>query len=146
MARLEDKLRSEIVRLLAPLLAFPVENSVGTPGVPDICCVAGWIEMKIAKQPRLTSTIVDIEVRPAQRIWMRNWCKAGGPGWYLTKMGTLWMLHEGGWGSENLGRVTQNSLIHRSNLVRHESGLPDADSLIRALMFSNTATIKGNYR
>lgn len=90
----EAQYRSKVVRWLAPLLAFPVENSAH-PGAPDICTLAGWIEMKRAFVPADPSEIVPIEVRPNQLRWAKSWKKHGGRSFVLVVCDTgQWLLFD----------------------------------------------------
>jgi len=114
MGRAETIFRSHVVKALSPLLAFPVENSVGEPGVPDVCCLAGWLELKVVTKVTTQDAILRVDVRPAQRVWMRNWRSQGGPGWFLTKVPGLVMLHDGVWAAEYLGDVSYRETVSRS--------------------------------
>jgi hypothetical protein len=122
----ESKVRSDIVAILKPLLAFPVENTAAV-GCPDVCCLLGWVEVKLAERPVRHDTRVDVAVRPAQRLWMRAWSKHGGHCWWLTRLrgGTdladLWTLHIGGVGADHLGHWTERQMIQHA--LWHEQRL-----------------------
>lgn len=106
----ELKFRSHVVKLLRPLLAFPIENTADV-GTPDIGCIAGFIELKIAKRPVRVDTPVAIDVRNSQRIWMRRWCAHGGKAWFLTRLDDLWIIHDGAqWATEHLGSASEVGL------------------------------------
>lgn len=128
----ENAYRSLIVAELKPLLAFPVENAASV-GAPDICCVAGWIELKLAGRRVASFTgVVSVDVRPAQRLWMRSWRAAGGPGWYLTYVMKTWMLHDGAWGAENLGRVSHAALVTNATLLSNRA-VPSFQMMFQAM-------------
>lgn len=113
----EAKFRAKVVKLLAPLLAFPVENYVAD-GAPDICCTAGWLELKIAGEPRANG-VIPVRVRPAQKLWLRAWRAAGQPAWTLTAYHNagahwIWLLHDATWSCDNLGMVDLETLTKAS--------------------------------
>lgn len=99
----EKHLRKRVVELLHPLAGFSVENAL-SPGAPDVCCVVGWIELKLG-YVRIHDNHVIQEVRPAQRAWHHKWRSRGGRSWFLTDVGGIWYLHDGMWGSKNLGET-----------------------------------------
>lgn len=126
----EKKFRSRIVELLAAIGAFPIENIVHD-GTPDVGCVAGFIELKVAKRPRRESTRVEFDLRPSQRIWLRKWREHGGRAWTLVRLEETVMLHDALWASEHMDRVSEEVL--RANAVKVWETMPDQASLIRAL-------------
>lgn len=107
----EKYLRKRVVQLLKPLRAFAVENAVGVDGVPDVCCLTGWIELKLANLPTRASTRVSVDLRPAQRVWLRNWREGGGRAFTLTVIDQTWYLHDGAWSAKYLGEVPIADLI-----------------------------------
>lgn len=107
----EKYFRKRVVQMLQPLRAFAVENAVGIDGIPDVCCVAGWIELKLANKPMRETTKVSVDLRNAQRVWLRNWRKCGGRAWTLTVIEQTWYLHDGLWSADYLGDTTLASLI-----------------------------------
>lgn len=117
----ELTLRSEIVKMLRPLRAFPIENNADV-GTPDICCIAGFIELKLGTRPVSHQSRVVVDVRNAQKIWMSNWCRAGGKAWFLTIVDRLWLVHDGLWGADFLGKVTETTL--KENAVWFYVGSP----------------------
>jgi hypothetical protein len=127
----EKKFRSKVVKILSPICASPIENIVGDGGDPDVYCVAGWLELKVATRPVKMNSRVAVDVRPAQRLWLKKWRLSGGRAWTLTLLGDTWMLHEGHWASECLGLVTETVL--RTNAVGVWEGPPSSNDLIRAL-------------
>lgn len=105
----ELEFRSKVVELLRPLLAFPIENTAAV-GTPDVACVFGFIELKIASRPMKSSSRVEVDVRNSQRIWMKNWIRHGGRAWFLTRIDELWMVHDGEVGASSLGREPESDL------------------------------------
>jgi hypothetical protein len=134
MSKLENSYRSDIVAGLAPLLAFPVENVVGV-GAPDICCLAGWIELKIVRTvPARQGSVLHVRIENSQRIWMRNWCRQGGPGWWLTHVvpNRWWLLTGGTWGADSLGFASLETVVFNSQPLHDTRGL-NYEKLIRHL-------------
>jgi len=127
----EKKLRYDVVKLLEPICGSPLENIVGDGGDPDVYCVAGFVELKVAERPKKKSTRVDIAVRPAQRLWLKKWRMSGGRAWTLTLLESTWLLHEGHWASECLGRVDEATL--RENAIAVWERKPTSSELISAL-------------
>lgn len=121
----ESRFRKIVLELLRPLAAMAVENGA-LDGTPDVCCTAGWIELKCASRP------VDIDLRKSQRIWLRKWRVHGGKAWTLTYMEGTWMLHDGHWSADNLGAdVSRQFLIDVA--TRWWSTTPSREQLIGAL-------------
>lgn len=117
--------------MLRSLRAFPVENSASV-GAPDICTLAGWIEMKIARWPAIPGDVVEIDLRNSQRIWLKNWCAGGGRAFTLTIVDGTWHLHDGFWAADNLGRVTSSSLQREAVAVY--ASRPDKEVLAMDLL------------
>lgn len=137
MSKLENSYRSDIVAGLAPLLAFPVENSVDV-GTPDICCLAGWVELKIVRTvPARQGSVLHVRIENSQRIWMRNWCRHGGPGWWLVGIiahsHKLWLLIKGGWGADSLDFTTLDAICANAYQVQNDHGLINYEALIHKL-------------
>ncbi len=146
MNKLEAEFRKIVVKMLLPIFAFPVENELthdNAEGCPDICTIAGWLELKVAELPKRGTTRVAVDLRPAQRIWLRKWRRHGGRAWTLTFVDTapgpisirdpgwLWLLHDGAWSCDHLGE--SDLLTLRNNAVGQWSGGPQADELINLL-------------
>jgi len=92
-----------------------VENTAHV-GCPDVCCLLGWIEIKLADRPARHDTRVTVVVRPAQRLWMRSWGGQRGSCWWLTRLtgqdqSDLWTLHDGAIGAEHLGHWTESQML-----------------------------------
>lgn len=128
----EKQLRLKVVHMLRPLAAFPVENGVGDPGVPDVATSIGWIELKIAKTPKRHDTHVTPGMRPAQRIWHRKWRRAGGISWALTLVdGRHWLLHDGVWAAEYYDNVAIQTFYAMAIVKWHMN--PTGSLMVRAL-------------
>lgn len=126
----EKRVRSKVITLLKPINAFAVENVVHD-GTPDVCTVMGWIELKVSDWPKRESSPVKVKMRPAQRIWHRNWRLHGGKAWTISKIGKTWVLHRGDWAAKHLGRVDKSRLIGES--VALWSKTPTSEKLIGAM-------------
>jgi hypothetical protein len=109
---LEKTLRKEVCKILrdAGLDPMAVENRCAI-GVPDVECVAGWIELKTAdgcdedKVLRLAH-----DLGPEQRIWIRRRIKRGGSVWVLLQIGKVYLLLDGGAAAEHIGQATLREL------------------------------------
>jgi hypothetical protein len=146
----ERGLRSRVIKHLETLGAFAVENGAGV-GAPDVCTVVGWIELKLAKLPVGDKTPVRVDLRPAQRIWLRRWATFGGVASvltgvsgrrgheYLSPSDTLWLLHPGSWACEFLGKAGVEDL-KRCALTFFHGGL-DAGSLAADLRKYHDTTV-----
>ncbi len=133
----EKRLRRQVVDLLKPICAFAVENMV-LDGTPDVVCTAGWLELKIATLPkRVDTSRVVVDLRPAQRIWLRRWRQHGGKCWTFTRIDMdedpdLYLLHDGAWSAECLGESTLAEMM--KNAIASYETFPTATQLIGALI------------
>lgn len=127
----ETSWRTTVVNMLGPLGAFSVENPAH-PGTPDINCTAGWIELKKAEWPARDETLVDIDMRAAQRVWHRRWRRHGGFSWTLCNIDKTWFLHDGRWSADFLGLVPRAEIV--SNAIAAWWNGPTAEQLITALI------------
>lgn len=113
----EKDFRKQIVQMLKPLRAFPVENEV-YDGVPDVCCVAGWIELKVASTPMRPDTPVKIGLRPAQGVWLKGWRRHGGRAWGLLLLDDEYiLLHDGHWVANHYDTATFDQLWEGALMV-----------------------------
>lgn len=91
----EAQLRSQIVRMLAPLHPTPVENPVGY-GTPDINCVLGWIELKRAEFRKNRTLKLLSDLTPQQQLWLRKRWAAGGLAVLLVRLQSgTWYIFRG---------------------------------------------------
>lgn len=129
----EKRFRSLVVGLLRPVGAFPVENSSGEPGCPDVCTMLGWLELKVADRPARPTSYVKVGLRPAQALWLRRWRRLGGRVWTLTLLGDdLWLLHDGAWAADHLDCEPELTMISEAIMARE--GAPSSEELIQHLM------------
>lgn len=89
-------MRRRLVRCLAELAAFPVENLV-IPGTPDIFYTKGCIECKYVKAwPKEIKTPLRIPTfTNQQRIFLKRWCGHGGQAYFMIQIGQEWLLFWG---------------------------------------------------
>ncbi len=128
----EARMRQRVIAMLRPLFAFPVENGVAQ-GAPDVCTVAGWVELKVAQRVA-PGVVLQIDLRNSQRVWLRKWRTHGGRAFTLVRVNAetpVWYLHDGRWSAEHLGNVTEEVMHHCA--LRWWSGEPSAESLVEAL-------------
>lgn len=124
--------RSQVVAMLRPLRAFAVENSAGV-GCPDICTLAGWIEMKVAPLPARRESTLVVGLRPSQRAWLRAWRLGGGRATTLCVLGDReWVLSDGLWSAEFLDHVPLKEVVGHS--VRHWLEKPSPEDLASAMV------------
>ncbi len=133
----ERKLRKRVLELLRPIAAIPVENSAHD-GTPDVVCVAGWIELKIASRPGRASSVVAVDLRNSQRIWLRRWRKHGGRAWTLLRLDPdgIWMIHDGAWAADHLGRRSESDLL--KSAIAAWDREPEWRQLVDALLTTPT--------
>jgi hypothetical protein len=107
-------MRGRVVAALRPLGAIAVEN-VACPGTPDVAHVLGWIELKqISRWPARAETPLRVpHFRPEQRLWIRRWCCAAGPGsvTVLLRVGKEWLLLPGPWAADHLGNAKKATVL-----------------------------------
>jgi hypothetical protein len=114
---LEGEFRRKVVQTLRPLRAFAIENEIGV-GTPDVCCVTGWLELKVASRPVRASSPVRVKRRPTQATWHRMWRMHGGRSWTLTLLDVEHaILHDGYWSATNLGFVNAETLLSHALLI-----------------------------
>jgi hypothetical protein len=114
----ESTMRSRVVKILKRLDAQPVENMVGA-GMPDIYCLAGWIECKKTKHwPQDPARIVRLDhpLMASQKIWIRRHLKRGGRAWVLIQIAQEFLLLDGAKAVSLLGDADRQRLIDESSL------------------------------
>lgn len=131
----EAEFRRKVVRALAPLAAFPVENVV-RDGVPDVALVTGWLELKVGRVP-LRSGPVRVGLRDSQRVWLRRWRMHGGHAWTLIELENsieqhVYLLHDAHDAVEMFDSATYEQLV-QSSLARWLPRL-EPDGLIAQLV------------
>lgn len=115
----ELRLRREIVKILKPLNAQPVENTVKV-GCPDIEYHGGWIEVKRTREwPARPDTVVrlDHDLTEEQRIWIKRRIRVGGVVWVLIQIDQTYLLFDGVaatmWVGSSNKRDLMNRAVHR---------------------------------
>lgn len=124
-------MRRMVVDLLRPIGAFAVENPA-CDGTPDVCTVAGWLELKIASWPARGESRVAVDLRTAQAIWLRRWARHGGRAWTLLKIENEWFLHDAKWSCDFLGQVPELELRAHARIAWNRK--PTSGELIGALI------------
>jgi hypothetical protein len=78
--------------------------------------------------------VLHVRIENSQRIWMRNWCRQGGPGWWLTHVvpNGWWLLTGGAWGADSLGFASLETVVFNSQPLHDTRGL-NYERLIRHL-------------
>lgn len=138
MAR-EAGLRSDVLKLLAPLHAVAIESPI-EPGTPDVNCTAGWIELKHLNvwPVRDTSIVIPRHFEPEQRLWLAKRCRHGGSAWLLLRVGRAWCLVWGTSASEYLGiSWTRPDLTAPAPDRLYWHSPPSSAELIKALTMRN---------
>ena len=133
----ESDLRSAVIQMLKPLHAVPVESPM-TPGIPDVNCTAGWIELKhLNVWPKNPDNILQPRhFEPEQRLWLKKRIAAGGRAFVLLRVSQHWLLCWGRHAADNLGvSWTAGALRDGAPLgVACWPSQPTAQQLIYALM------------
>lgn len=111
----EKQFRNKVIEILAPIGARPVENILDV-GMPDVVCVAGWIELKVSSRPKRSTSRIPVIWQPGQQPWLKKWRQHGGRAWTLLLLDETWILHDAFWSVEYLGEVDEDFLI------KHASG------------------------
>ncbi len=120
----ESSQRRTVNRLLKPLHAIPVENTVGVNGCPDVNYTGGWIELKwLRAWPKRPLTKVRIEhFTMEQRRWLSKRCSAGGDAYLLLQVQREWLLFIGTDAADCVGTTTRAEL-YDSVCARWTNGL-----------------------
>lgn len=95
---IESDMRGQLVKLLAPIGAYAVENGGCHPGTPDIATVLGPIECKATNQWPVrpeTPVKLDHDLTKGQRIFLMRWHRVGGAAWVMLNIAGAWLLFEG---------------------------------------------------
>lgn len=129
----ESGARSDLIRLLRPLDAIAVENTVGV-GTPDVQYIGGWIEMKwLRAWPKRPETPVRLDhpLLPSQKVWIKRRVRAGGTVWVMLRSRREWLLFDGMVAREHLGAATRAELSQLAR--RHWTNGLIAEELIGIL-------------
>lgn len=104
-------MRSQLIKLLKPIHAVPVENAA-EEGTPDVNTVYGWLELKLLDRWPVRGGAVGAKLlRPAQRTWLRTRCAHAGSAWVLLRVANEHLLLWGAWAAEHLGRTNKEQLV-----------------------------------
>ncbi len=107
----ESAMRQKVIKELRSLHAVAIENLTSS-GVPDINCVAGWLELKWVRQlPVKASTPVRLpHFTDVQRHWLTTREKRGGHAYLLLQCKREWFLFTGTTAAQHVGHVTRDEL------------------------------------
>lgn len=132
MGRPEATFRSEFNALIRPLRPVSVENMLTTPGLPDVCHIFGWAEIKISsKWPVKDTTPLRIDhYTDQQRKWAQNWVEAGGSYRLVCKVAGEWFVFKVP-DSLEVGKLTRAEMVTRATF--HSKFKPSRAELIQAL-------------
>lgn len=128
---IERDMRKRLVKLLAPLGAFAVENGGAHPGTPDIAYVGGWIECKATNEwPARASTPVrlDHELTRQQRIWLVKWNRVNGAAFVMLNISGEWLLFQGIVAAQGLGKWTREQVYYHALCTWTQT--PQSDELV----------------
>lgn len=128
----ETGMRARVIKALAPLHAFAVENPV-QPGTPDVNYIEGWMELKWLRQwPKGADTPVRFDhYSPQQRIWAIKRRKVGGQAWFLLQCRREWILLDAAVAAMRVNLTTREELIELASW--YSSNGMEAEGLISCL-------------
>lgn len=135
---IETTMRAKLVKLLAPLGAYAVENGGCHPGTPDIATVRGPIECKATNEWPVkpeTGVKLDHDLTHAQRIFIMKWVACGGYCWVMLNIGRQWLLFSGMVAVSILGGVepgTRQELL--DNAIEVWNRTPKSQEICMALI------------
>jgi hypothetical protein len=134
-------MRGRVIKALAPLHAFAVENPV-QPGTPDVNYVEGWIELKWLREwPKGADTPVRFEhYSPQQRIWAIKRRKAGGQVWFLLQCKREWILLDAAIAAMRVNLTTREELIEIASWYS-SNGLEAEDLIVCLSQMQNVFSL-----
>ena len=120
-------MRQRVIKMLRPFDAQSVESPC-QPGIPDVNCTRGWIELKWLREwPKNIETPVRLDhYTPQQRVWAVKRRLAGGNVWLLLQCRQEWLLFDGVIAAEKLGHVPYPELISAA-LMNWTTGIDPAE-------------------
>lgn len=123
----EKNQRQRVIKALAPLHAFSVENMVH-PGTPDVAFVGGWLECKCVKEWPRRGGILKGEVdrkhfTNQQRLFCRTWSRKQGFHSICLQVGDDWFLIEPVRAADHLGIDWTEQYIRDWAWWKSEGGL-----------------------
>ena len=119
----EENLQNRVLKMLRGIGHVQKHNDI-TPGIPDLSvCVDGfnaWIELKYAVRPVRDKSIVRVDFKPAQKLWLRKRGEAGGACFVLLECDDTVMLF--GWmkAVEYVGSSGYNILLNQCDSAWHK--------------------------
>lgn len=131
----ESNMRQSLVELLRPLDAYAVENAC-VPGMPDLECTGGWVELKyIPSYPkRKYVTVVRVpHFMPIQRAWIRRRAKYGGRVFVILRVEDDWFVLPGAPSANHLGVDWVRRDLINNSLYYTEGRLPSQEKLLAIL-------------
>lgn len=135
----EKNTRSKIVKALKDYHAIPVENMVGTPGVPDVATTLGWIEAKYRRSwPKRESIPVRLDhpYTTSQIRWARRQMEAGGPVFVIVQIAKDWLLFDNLTASLHLAEKSDH--LPKAELIdaalAHWSGYEEFSNSVGAIL------------
>lgn len=108
----EDGMWARLRPLMRGLDPQRIENKLDK-GVPDVNYIHGWIELKqIADWPVRDTTIVDVDVRTEQRVWLNRRSHMNGRVFLLLHVVApdQWLLFEGRVAAAMVGKTLRRHL------------------------------------
>lgn len=123
----EKDMKRRVLAALKPLDGQSIQCA-GRPGIPDINCSEGWIELKWMKRwPKnaAKSPVLLEHFTAEQRIWLARRCARGGKAWLLLCVEKEWLLFDGRWAAEHVGKVAQEVLREASVPIGRDRGMDD---------------------
>lgn len=134
-------MRQFVVSALKPLHAVSVEN-LAHPGTPDVNFAGGWIELKCL--PKATTDSARILLVPhftlQQRMWLKARALAGERTMVLVQIRSTWILLDGVFAANHLGKVTLEELTGRCLVLW--ANRPSKPEFLRAVKEMQFATEK----
>ena len=121
----EADMKRRVLKALKPLDGQSIQCA-GRPGIPDVNCSAGWLELKwVKKWPKNAahSAVLLPHFTQEQRIWLARRCARGGKAWLLLCAQGEWLLFPGRWAAEHVGNVTQEILREAAVPIGPDRGL-----------------------
>ena len=112
-------MRKKVVSALRPLHAVSVENSVSTPGYPDVDYAGGKLELKWAREwPKRETTPLRLDhYTDAQKRWHAARQRAGGLVHVLLQVRNEWLLFDSLTAAIWLGEFPRSVLLVRAERV-----------------------------
>lgn len=128
----ESKKVWQVLKKKARGFWYRIENCVGS-GVPDTeYCIdgaVGKVELKYLKKwPKRDTTLVDINLRPAQINFLKDYAKHGGRGFVLLRVSDDWLLFKG---DTDFSPATRSQWIKRA--LYYDTISPDFNFMIECL-------------